>query len=99
MKVFHFAIMNGVDGFLPDNVEYHRAECSVDAFDAIKDAIRTFRDSGGDEFHECQWADFFERGCAAPDASQWSFTLATDGAEELSVRGMTEAEYDRECGE
>lgn len=103
-KVFCFSIINGVDGYLPDNVEHYHCENSVDAFDAICEAIRRFREYGdfedeSEEFKEFDWCSFFERGCACPDASTWNFRLAGQGDEILTLQGMTESEYSREMGE
>lgn len=102
-KNFYFSISNGVDGYLPDNVEHYHCENSIDAFDAICEAIRHFREYGAtdqtEEFEEFDWRGFFERGCACPDASTWSFRLAGQGDEILTLQGMTESEYSREMGE
>jgi hypothetical protein len=99
-----FLISNGVDGYLPDNVDFYRCENAVDAFDAICDAIRHFKEFGisdfdeSAEFKESDWCGFFEGGCSYPDASQWSFTLAQQGAEILSLQGLTAAEYEAQEG-
>lgn len=103
MKTFCFCITSGVDGYLPDNQDYFRCENSIDAFDAIKDALREFQVqadyTGQEEYKEFDWKPFFETGCSYPNASQWSFLLARDDNLILSLQGMTDEEYERECGE
>jgi hypothetical protein len=104
-KDFCFSITNGVDGYLPDNVEFFRFDNADDALTAICDAIRNFREGGFNdvdpdaEFKEMNWRYFFERGCSAPDASMWSFQLCEIGREIMSVNGLTAAEYERENAE
>lgn len=98
MATFCFCLTIGVDGYLPDQQDYVRADCSIDAYDAIVEAIRDFRDNGDDSgdtsaFTEHSWRTFFERGCSYIDASQWSFALADHGKLTLSLTGLTNAEY------
>lgn len=103
MAKFYFCLTTGVDGFLPDDQVYVAADSAVDAYDAIKAAIRDFlefhdeADHGDKEPREASdWKQLFERGCRYPDASMWNFTLAYGDPCNLSLVGMTEAEYYRE---
>lgn len=101
MAKFNFCITTGAPGYLPDDRNYVAADNSVDAFDAIKDALRDFRlfSDEVDEFEECDWKPFFERGCRFTDASTWHFTLATDGGTVLDLIGMTQAEFDTQSAD
>lgn len=98
MTKFHFCITTGMDGYLPDNQEYVAADCAVDAYDAIMDALRFFQageEPSSIEIHN--WKPFFERGCAAGDGSMWNFIIAHNSEGQfLSLAGLTEAEYLRE---
>lgn len=94
MSKFHFCITTGVDGYLPDRQDFIAADCSVDAYDAIVGAIGEFREEYGEVREASDWKMFFERGSKKPDASMWSFNLATTGdGIWLSVTGLTANEY------
>ena len=99
MTRFQFCLTTGAEGYVPDDQQYVDAACAVDAFDAIKAAIRDFLLFEENAFEDADWKGFFERGCRMPDASTWNFTLARGDKVSLSLVGMTEAEFERESAE
>ena len=86
---YHFTLMNGMPGYMPNSVHAFSADTAEEAREMIVDHIGWFIDDTG----EClAWREWFNRASACPDASTWCWTLARNGAEELSIHGMTEEE-------
>lgn len=93
--MFNFQIYNGMPGYLPNSIDAYQVETADEAIAIIKDAIERF--CADDYAHQPKdVAGFLDRCKGFPDASMWQWTIAVanEGAEEQSVSGLTDAEYD-----
>jgi len=95
---FFFCLTVNAPGYLPDAIDYHSADCAVDAFDTLCAAVREFKEDMAeryDGFTAHDWKAAIEKGFAAKSFAGLQFVLAEAGGGLLVLDfiGMTETEF------
>lgn len=95
--VYCFTVSNGMPGYMPNTINAYSVETIEEANAILTEAIADFCE--GDYAHKA--LDFHGMGASGGSASMWSWIMAyaNEGAEQLRVDGLTEAEYEAMEGE